>query len=436
MNISAYIESIKSDLLIKKLVSGGIWNGIGLGISKAIMWGSSIIFARMLTKEEFGNWGYLWSTFLTMMMFVDGPWGSAVTKYVSNYKTSNKEKCGQVIALYFLMMVPVSVLLFCLSFFSKDIAKILKHENLVSAFFFFIISLVPMGFLSISKSIINGFEAFKINSYLIPSITLIDFLVKISALKIWGFNGITTCVVLSNTVQLCVVLVVVSRTLRVNRIKINWKGCLAVSEVIRSYTLPTLGYIAITTCGNTIVPSLYLSTKNGSEIMSGYTVITQLQAVISFLPLMLATPMLATFSSSFAKDEKKTWVAIRKIITPFAVTLMICSILLFSFATPLLSLYGEQYLMYKTCLRLFIPAIIFQIVCPFINQIFCALERLDLMNCSRLLWFATYLLLGFVFRRYELYGIIFAMVASNFVWLISCLYCVRITKKSQLQLMT
>ena len=41
---------------------------------------------------------------------------------------------------YLLMMIPVSVLLILFSLFSRDIANLLKHGNLVSAFFFFIIS--------------------------------------------------------------------------------------------------------------------------------------------------------------------------------------------------------------------------------------------------------------------------------------------------------
>ena len=416
-------------MLIRRLISGGIWNGIGIGISKGIMWGSGIIFARMLTKKEFGDWGYLWSTFLTMMMFVDGPWGSAVTKYVSDYKETNKEKCGYVIAFYLLMMFPVSVLLLFFSLFSKEIANLMKHGNLVSAFFFFIVSLIPMGYLSILKSIINGLEAFKINSYLIPAITLIDFAIKLFALKQWGFDGITTCVVVSNTIQVIVVAVVAVKTLRVNRIRIKWKGCMSVSNIIISYTFPAMLYIAITTFGNLFVPSLYLSLENGSEILSGYTVMIQLQAVISFLPLMLATPMLATISSSFAKDKKMTWAAIRKIIPTFAISLMVCSILLFSLAPALLSLYGKQYLMYKSCMRLFIPAIIFQIICPFINQLFSALERLDLMNYSRFLWLVSYLLVGVSLKEEEIYGITIAMLVSNFVWLVSCLICIRIIKQ-------
>lgn len=421
MNLPAYIESLKKDLLIRRLISGGFWNGIGLGISKGIMWGSSIIFARMLTKEEFGDWGYLWSTFLTMMMFVDGPWGSAVTKYVSDYKETNKEKCGQIIALYLLMMLPVSVLMLLLSLFSKDIAKLLNHENLISPLFYFIISMIPMGFLSILKSIINGLEAFKINSYLIPTITLVDFAIKLFSLKKWGFEGITSCIVFSGAVQVFIVAVMVSKAMKANRIRIHIKGCVSLSRVIVNFTFPTLVYIAITTCGNVIVPSIYLSHENGSEILSGYTVLIQLQSVISFLPLMMAAPMLATISSSFAKDQAKTWGTIKRIMPPFAVALLICSILLFCLSAPLLSMYGKQYIMYKTALRLFIPAIIFQIICPFINQIFCALERLDLMNYSRFLWLGTYLFSGYLLKSKEIYGITLALIVSNFVWFVSCL---------------
>ena len=243
LDIQNTVKKITQDALIKRLASGGLYNGIGLLGSKVIMWVSTILFAKTLTKEEFGDWGYLWTTLLTIMLFVEGPFGSAIIKYVSEYKKTSKTKVGQVIVGYIIVTFPLFIIMIIASFFSNKLAQIIHHENLVQPIRYFILSLIPLALVSISKSVINGLEEFKINSFLLPFITLADFTIKYIGLMKGGFNGLTSSIILSNTMQLVIIVPCIIYVLKKNQINIVLKGVFDQFKPILTYSFPMLVYI-------------------------------------------------------------------------------------------------------------------------------------------------------------------------------------------------
>ena len=151
------IITLLQDKILQKIFKGSFWNGIGLIAAKLLMCGSMMLFARMLSPKEFGVWGYLYGMLLTLLMFVDGPWSATITKYVAEYRNKEKEKTGQLIAFFLLMMIPAALLATATAFiFSKQIAVLINHAEQGKAIALFLLSLIPLGILSILKGVING----------------------------------------------------------------------------------------------------------------------------------------------------------------------------------------------------------------------------------------------------------------------------------------
>ena len=199
------ISALCGDKILQRVFRGGFWNGIGLLATKCLMFGSMTLFARTLSKTEFGAWGYLYGMFLSLLLFVDGPWSSAVTKYVAEYRDTEKEKAGHLIAFYLLMMLPLAGVIAVLAVvFPRQIAALINHEEFHRPIAIFLLTLIPLGVLSILKGVINGLEEFKMCSLLFPALTLIDVLVKCCGLFHSGFNGLVTATLVATCCQLAV----------------------------------------------------------------------------------------------------------------------------------------------------------------------------------------------------------------------------------------
>lgn len=420
VNLSNKFAALCGDKILQRVFRGGFWNGIGLLATKCLMFGATMLFARTLSKTEFGAWGYLYGMFLSLLLFVDGPWSSAVTKYVAEYRDTEKEKAGQLIALYLLMMLPLAGIIAVLAaVFPKQIAALINHEELYRPIAIFLLTLIPLGVLSILKGVINGLEEFKMCSLLFPVLTLIDVLVKCFGLFYGGFNGLVTATLAATCCQLAVGVLFCRFALKKHGLSLVFRNCFRMGRKLLTYTLPNLLYIAITCSGNLLVPSFFISVSGGTETLANYITMTQLQSVLSFLPLMIATPLLAILSNAFRETPDTAWKTFFRLSGLLFCFLTALGILFILTAKPLMGLYGEAYVKAAGMFQWFVPSMIFQIICPFFNQLWGALEKLWIMNLSRITWLLMYVGLGWFLREDGLFGLVFATLVSTFCWFLS-----------------
>ena len=419
-NISKTFIILYRDKLLQKIFRGGFWNGIGLIATKILMFGAMILFARSLSETEFGIWGYLYGMLLSLLMFVDGPWSAAVTKYVADYRDTDKDKVGQLIAFYLLIMLLIAIVIMILAFgFPKQIAGMINHKELYRPISIILLSLIPLGILSILKGVINGLEEFKMCSLLFPTLTIIDVAVKCCGLWINGFNGLIVATLVATSCQSLIGSIFFSVALKRHKISLILHGCFNMSNKLLTFTLPNLIYIIITCFGNLVVPSFFISVPGGSETLANYSTMTQLQSVLSFLPLMMAAPLLAILSRAFNENPNKAQKTFLRLTGLLVFLLLTLGIIFILSAKYLMGLYGDFYVKSAGLFRLFIPAMICQILCPFFNQLFVALEKLWLMNLGRIVWLLVYISCGWFLREEGLRGIVWATLAGSFCWLIS-----------------
>ena len=280
-----------------------------------------------------------------------------------------------------------------------------------------------MGYLSVFKNIINGLEEFKVNSFFLPLIALVDSAVKLIGLKLFGFNGLVYGLVLSNCLQLLIGIHISRKLLQKWNINILFGRHTEFYQLILSFTFPNLIYITITILGSVISSSIYMSTDNGALIMGGFTTFVQLQAIITFIPFMLLNPMLATLTSSFKENYFKTIKTCYKISIIFFFVLLFLSICMYLFSKELLMIYGEEFVKYKQLFRLFIPTMLFQVVNPFINQIMIATDHMWQMSISRFLWLISLCILSYMLKSRGLYGLVVSSDTACFLWFAALTLC-------------
>jgi O-antigen/teichoic acid export membrane protein len=97
--LRGYWDRIESSPLGLRLAKGAFWSLAGALISRGLALLASIIVARILGKEGFGELGIIQSTVGMFGVFAGFGLGMTATKYVAEFRTKNPERAGRVIAL-------------------------------------------------------------------------------------------------------------------------------------------------------------------------------------------------------------------------------------------------------------------------------------------------------------------------------------------------
>lgn len=155
------IKLLQSDIN-RKILSGSFWVLSGTVISKGLMLLSSIIVARILGAEQYGEVGIIRSTVNMFAVFAGLGVGLTVTKFIAELKVSDPDKALRIIRLSnFLTLAMALVVVLLIIVFSKNIAIQINAIHLDDEIRLGAIILFFNVLCGIQSGVLAGFEAFK-----------------------------------------------------------------------------------------------------------------------------------------------------------------------------------------------------------------------------------------------------------------------------------
>lgn len=119
---------------INSLITGAFWTVLGGGISRVSFLFSSILIARLLGKETYGEYGFLKSTILMFVVFGGDAIGLTAAKFVSQYiaKGLLKEATRIIRFSLYISLIIGLVLGFLIVFFAEFLSYYVSNDfNLV-----------------------------------------------------------------------------------------------------------------------------------------------------------------------------------------------------------------------------------------------------------------------------------------------------------------
>lgn len=85
--------------LAQRVLSGALWSLMGAVGGKGLTLVSSIIAARLLGKAQFGEFGMIQNTLGSFGIFAGAGLGLTATKYVAEFRETDRERVGRILAL-------------------------------------------------------------------------------------------------------------------------------------------------------------------------------------------------------------------------------------------------------------------------------------------------------------------------------------------------
>lgn len=284
-----------------RMVNGAFWSLSGAMLSRGLALVSSIIIARFLGANGYGEFGVIQSTIGMFGMFAGLGLGMTATKYIAQFRDSDKEKTANIIALTTLVAsitsLIVSILLF---FFSEWLAtKTLAAPNLNSLLQISALYLLFLSIIGLQNGILAGFEAFKVIAIRSVIAGVSTFPLMVGGVYFFGIKGAVWGLVGSSLINVVLNYTAIQKIFVKNGIKTNIKNCTREKSILHEFALPA--FLAGVMVGpvNWICNTILINQPNGYSEMGIYNAANQWMLIILFVPGTLATiilPMLTNLN--------------------------------------------------------------------------------------------------------------------------------------------
>ncbi len=197
--IQPFVQRLKNSPIGLRLAKGVFWSVAGTFIAQGLMFCASILVARFLGKESYGELGIIRSTVAMFGVFAGFAMGLTATKHVAEYRESDPARAGRIISLAATFtLVTGGIMALGMVIFAPWLAEhTLNAPHLtgllrIGAIILFITSLNGA-----QTGALAGFEAFKTIAKVNLFIGMLSFPILITGTYIKGLEGAVWAMVIN-----------------------------------------------------------------------------------------------------------------------------------------------------------------------------------------------------------------------------------------------
>lgn len=325
---------------------GVSWSVAGAVISRGFTLVASIVCARFLGKQCFGQLGMIQSTVGTFGIFAGLGLGLTATKYVAEFRGKDAGKVGRILALSSVVaLISSAAMALVLIAFARPVASRILAEPHLTRPLIIGSGLVFFGGLNGAQTgALAGFEAFQTIARVNVLVGLWSFALVVVGVWRWGLIGAVWALVLTMAVNW----ILNNRALRkecgLSRISLDFRKCFGERTVLRAFTLPA--FLASIVVGPALwFCNTFLVRQPGGYSQLGlYTAADRWRLLILFLPTSafgMLVPLLSNlYGSSGHQQFQRVFRANLLLNSGLAA---IPSILVMIFAKAIMAFYGTSF---------------------------------------------------------------------------------------------
>jgi O-antigen/teichoic acid export membrane protein len=321
-----------------RFVRGAAWCLVGAVAAQGANLAASVITARLLGREQFGQYGMIQSTI--------GMLGVTATKYVAEFRTRDPERAGRIIALGCAVAIASGGLLaLCLLAYAPLLAvKTLNAPMLLVELRIASVLLFFNALNGAQTGALSGFEAFRTIARINLTKGLITLPVTAIAVIIWRLPGAIWASALTAAIICLITQVSLRRHCAALGIRPRFSSGWAESRVLWTFSTPAFLSAALAGPAIWAANTILVNQPGGYAEMGMYSAASQWRNAISFVPAVVAQfalPLLSNLNGE--RDATRYGKALRwNLIITAAVSTAVA--LPVTFAAPyIMGLYGKGF---------------------------------------------------------------------------------------------
>jgi len=293
-----YWHRVEASPLGARLARGAFWALTGAVVSRGLMLLASIFVARILGKVAFGEYGMIRSTVTMFGSFAGLSLGLTATKHVAQFRKTDPEQAGRVIALTRFVAVAAAGLMAVVLFFlapwlatyalgAAHLSGLLRIAGLV--LFFNTVC-------GAQTATLAGFEAFRTIAGVNFLVGALSFPVLLATTYFGGLEGVVWGLVVSAGINLVLNYRALGRKAREANVPLMPKQWLSQWKILWSFSLPAALAGMIAGPANWLCNALLVNQPGGYGEMGIFNAANQWRMAILFVPqvvCLITLPMLA-----------------------------------------------------------------------------------------------------------------------------------------------
>jgi len=335
-----------ADSLRGRFARGAVWSLIGAAIAQGANLAASVVVARLLGREIFGQYGMIQSTVGMLGIFAGLGLGLTATKYVAEFRTRDPDRAGRIIALGSTVAAASGGLLALalLAFAPELAARTLNAPELTDELRIACLLVFLNALNGAQTGALAGFEAFRtiarIN--LVRGITTLP--VTAAAVLLWRLPGAIWALAVTSAITCSCSQLSLRQHCSALGIDPHLSSAFRERRVLWTYSTPA--FLSGVLAGPAIwaASTMLVNQPGGYAEMGMYSAATQWRAAIGFVPGVMAQfalPLLSNLNGE--RDVSRYGQALRwnLIVTAIAATAAAVPVVLGS--TQIMRLYGRGF---------------------------------------------------------------------------------------------
>lgn len=333
--------------LSRRLLHGTAWSVAGNIAGQALTFASTVLVARILGRDTFGQLNIINGLIATIGTFAGLGLGLTATKYVAEFRTSDKIRAARI-ACALLRLGWWSGLAFTLLLWSAAhfiASRILLSPDLLIPT---LISAPLVAFNTIGGlqgSLLQGLEKFRLGAFVNVARSGIVALSVVWACVLWGLNGVIAMMVVSTAATTCWYARLLRRELATEGIFLARSPISSEWRILFNFSLPALLAAVLVSPANWAASALVARLPNGFSELGMLAAANHWRQISLLIPIVLTSVLVPVLSAEHARSgraesatyllDQSHWVS-TLIVFPVAVLAMFAS-------EALIRLYGRDF---------------------------------------------------------------------------------------------
>jgi O-antigen/teichoic acid export membrane protein len=299
--LRGYLERIEASPLGFRLAQGVFWSLAGAVISRGFTLLSSIIVARFLGKEGFGELGILQSTVGMFQVFAGLGLGLTATKYVAEYRIKDPQKAGRIIALSnFMAVASGAVIMLILFILSPWLAsRMLAAPHLAKMIRIGSIMLFLGALNGAQTGVLSGFEAFMAIARVNLIAGILSFPLVVGGVYLGGLEGAVWGLTVSMGVNWFLNRGAIKRETHRACVPLAYAGCIDEWRILGNFSLPAVLSSIMVAPANWLCNAMLVNQPSGYAALGVFAAADKWGQLILFLPASMSLAIFSILSNLY-----------------------------------------------------------------------------------------------------------------------------------------
>lgn len=298
-------QRLKAGSLGRRLAHGAIWSFVGAVCSRVVGIVTSVVIARLLGKEGFGQYGIIQSTVTLFGTFAGFGLGLTATKYVAEYRHKDPAKAGRILGLSALV-VTVSGGILALALLAGApwlAARTLAAPELAGPLRIGALLILLTSFNGAQTGALVGLEAFKVSALVSLYSGLISLPLVVGGVWCFGLRGALWGLTAAAAVNWLWNHLALRREAARAGIPISMKGVMQERGILWAFSMPAVVSAMLAAPVNWVCNALLVNQPHGYAEMGTANAANQWFYALLFLPGVLARSCIPVLSERFGAND-------------------------------------------------------------------------------------------------------------------------------------